>query len=84
MPQRVLHKSFKQKNLIGRRLREIRESAGVSHVQMLKLLHENGWDIDPAVLSRVEQGRRTLSDIELSTCLKALGKRWADLDEHTE
>jgi len=66
---------------VGKLLREIREKAGVSHVEMLGLLQQAGWEIDPAVLSRIEQGRRTITDIELLTLLKALGKNWSALDE---
>ena len=81
MPQRLLHESLGKANIVGKRLREIRESTGVSHVKMLTLLHAAGWEIDPAVLSRIEQGRRTITDIELLAFLKALGKTWADLTE---
>lgn len=81
MPQRLLHEKFGKANLVGRRLRKIRENAGVSHVQMLGRLHKAGWDIDPAVLSRIEQGRRTITDIEMFTLLTVLGVDWAALNE---
>lgn len=67
--------------MVGRRIRKIREDAGVSHVQMLGRLHKAGWDIDPAVLSRIEQGQRTITDIELFTLLEVLGENWAALNE---
>lgn len=59
----------------------LREESGITHVGMLKLLQGNGWEIDPATLSRIEAGSRTLTDIEIIALLEALGKRWADLDE---
>ena len=66
---------------MGTRMRFLREKDGITHVQMLDLLRAEGWDLDPATLSRIEQGTRTLTDIEILAFLRALGKKWADLDE---
>jgi len=65
---------------VGKRLRKLREAAGISHVAMLELLRAKGWDIDPAVLSRIEQERRSLTDIEIDCFLQALGADWAALN----
>lgn len=65
---------------MGKRLRTLREKEGILHVAMLDLLRERGWDLDPATLSRIEQGTRTLTDIEILAFLEALGKEWTDLD----
>lgn len=64
---------------MGRRLRHLRCEEGVSHVQMLDALRNDGWDLDPATLSRIEQGTRTLTDIEILAYLKAIGKDWKNL-----
>jgi len=81
VPQRSIHGNVKSANVVGKRLRAIREGAGISHVQMLALLHRAGWDIDPAVLSRIEQGQRTLTDIEIAAMLRCLDSDWAALNE---
>lgn len=66
---------------MGARMRFLREKDGITHVQMLDLLRAEGWDLDPATLSRIEQGSRTLTDLEILVFLRVLGKKWADLDE---
>ena len=81
MPQRLLHTNSASKNVIGTRMRCLREKRGITHVQMLDLLRDGGWDLDPATLSRIEQGARTLTDIEMLAFLHALGRKGADLDE---
>jgi transcriptional regulator with XRE-family HTH domain len=81
VPQRLLHTNSAYKNVIGTRLRRMRERHGITHVQMLDLLRAGGWDLDPATLSRIEQGTRTLTDIEILAFLHALGRKWAELDE---
>ena len=66
--------------MLGKRLRELRESVGLSHAEMVRRLQNGGWEIDPATYTRMELGQRTLTDFEVFECLKVLGKKWGDLD----
>jgi len=68
-------------NCLGARIRALREKKGVSSVELIRRLQIGGWDIDPAVYTRIEQGQRMLTDWEVLACLSAMGKSWADLEE---
>jgi hypothetical protein len=67
-------------NSLGPRLRELREEAGMKANELAVQLQKNGWDIDPVVLSTIENKRRTLTDIEIGLILKVLGLSWKDLE----
>ena len=66
--------------MLGESLRHMRESAGMTHAAMVRALQELGWELDPATFSRIENGQRTLTDLEIHAVLQVLGKKWADLD----
>lgn len=66
-------------NLVGPRLRTLRETAGMTQANFAAKLQRKGWDIDRSVLVRIEAGKRTLTDYELAFILKALGSSWPDL-----
>ena len=67
--------------MLGKRLRELRESVGLSHAEMVRSLQDGGWELDPATYTRMELGQRTLTDFEVFECLRVLGKKWGDLAE---
>jgi len=67
-------------NFQGSRLRVLREQAGWSQAGFAEELQRSGWDIDRAVLVRLEAGKRTLTDYEIDFILWKLGKKWSDLD----
>jgi ribosome-binding protein aMBF1 (putative translation factor) len=66
-------------NVTGAKLRKLREAAGWSQAGFAAELQRHGWDIDRAVLVRLESGKRSTVDYEIEFILKVLGKSWADL-----
>ena len=66
-------------NVTGAKLRQLREAAGWSQAGFAAELQRHGWDIDRAVLVRLESGKRSTVDYEIEFILKVLGKSWADL-----
>jgi transcriptional regulator with XRE-family HTH domain len=78
--RRNINDGRRLKNMLGKRLRELRESVGLSHAEMVRRLQNGGWEIDPATYTRIELGQRTLTDYEVFECLQILGKNWGDLD----
>ncbi|MEI6071801.1 MAG: helix-turn-helix transcriptional regulator [Verrucomicrobiae bacterium] len=77
---RNINEGRRLKNRLGKRLRELRESVGLSHAEMVRRLQNGGWEIDPATYTRMELGQRTLTDLEVFECLRVLGKKWGALD----
>lgn len=77
---RSAHSNFSKKNMLGERLRQIREEIGVSQAELVRRLNALGWSIEAASLNRIEKMTRGLSDIEACMILSALEKTWADLD----
>ena len=67
-------------NLLGPKLRALREGAGLRQVELAYRLQRVGWDIDPVTMNRVELGHRTLTDIELLLILRVLRRRLSDLE----
>lgn len=57
----------------------MRLEAGLSQTALVAILQRNGWDLDRAVWVRVEAGKRTLLDYEVSFTLRSLQKTWKDL-----
>lgn len=69
-----------RKNALGPRIRALRKAAGLSQSQLVENLQlKVGWDCDKAVLASIENGRRSLTDLEILAILKVLKLRWADL-----
>lgn len=67
-------------NLLGPKLRLLREKIGLKQIDLVARLQRAGWDIDPVTANRIENGLRSLTDIELLFILKVLGKRLRDLE----
>ncbi len=66
-------RSHPKGNIYGRGLRTLRLAAGLTQAALvLRLQLTEGWDVDVLVLSYIENGRRNLTDIELSKILAAL------------
>ena len=53
------------KNMIGRRLIEIRRERKLSQRDLARMLQLAGYDIDKNVITRIETNQRYVSDIEL-------------------
>lgn len=66
-------------NILGGRLRQLREISGWNQSDFAAHLQRRGWDIDRAVLVRIESGKRTLTDVELQFILRVLKLDWSDL-----
>jgi len=67
-------------NLLGERIRLIRESLSLGQAEIARRLQMSGWDIDYPTLNKIEKGKRTLTDIEVGYLLHVLGKSWSDLE----
>ena len=67
-------------NLLGDRIRDLREGAGLGQAELARRLQIAGWDIDYPALNKIEKGKRSLTDIEVGYILHVLGKSWIDLD----
>ena len=69
-----------KRNALGSRLAALRRAAGLSQSALVERLQlKTDWDCDKAVLASIENGRRSLTDLELLAILKVLKLRWADL-----
>lgn len=65
-------------NQLGGRIRELREEFGISQAELCRRLQRAGWDCDTLVMSRIERGVRTLTDIEILAILRVLNKSLKD------
>lgn len=54
-----------KKNLSGPRIRALREKAGLSQEELMAQLQLLGMDSERGVIKRIENGDRTVSDLEL-------------------
>lgn len=63
----------KEKNLIGRNLRRIREGQKFSQQELSNKLELEGVYVCRGSVSRIEDQSRTVTDIELSAIAKVLG-----------
>ena len=68
-------------NILGPKLRYLREQCGIRQIDLAHRLQMQGWDIDPVTANRIETGMRTLTDAELLLILKVLEKGLSDLDD---
>jgi len=62
----------KYRNVIGRRLRELRKQLHVTQKELSARLDVQGLNIDQAMISRIEKGERPVMDYELVAIAKAL------------
>jgi transcriptional regulator with XRE-family HTH domain len=78
--QRRSAENTEKLNLLGDRVRKLRMEFGISQAELCRRLQIRGWDCDVLVMSRIERGVRTLTDVEISHILKVLKRKWRDLD----
>ncbi|MBQ2862730.1 MAG: helix-turn-helix transcriptional regulator [Clostridia bacterium] len=69
----------KEKYLIGRTLKKLREEQGISQQQLSNKLELLGVYVCRGSVSRIEDHQRTVTDIELCAFAKSLGVRIEDL-----
>jgi len=60
------------KNIIGKKVKELRLQKGLTQDQLAAKLEINGIKIDRIVISRIESEKRFVSDYELLEIAKAL------------
>ena len=60
------------KNIIGKKVRELRLQKGLTQDQLAAKLEINEIKIDRIVISRIESGNRFVSDYEIAEIAKAL------------
>ncbi len=59
-----------KKNIVGPRVRALREKTGLSQEQLMAQLQLLGMDAERGVIKRIEGGQRTVSDLELRLLAK--------------
>ena len=74
----------KRKNIIGLKLKEMREARGWSQRDLAKEFQLIGCDIDQNVITRTERGDRKVSDKEILAITVVFGVTTADLFENVD
>ena len=72
----------KRKNIVGLKLKELREDRGLSQRELAKKFQLIGCDIDQNVITRTERGDRKVSDKEVLAITIVFGITTADLFEN--
>lgn len=69
------------KNVVGPRIRELRRERDerTSQEELVARLQADGIDIDQSALSRIENGERLVTDIEILALCRALSVSIEDL-----
>jgi transcriptional regulator with XRE-family HTH domain len=61
------------KNIVGKSVKTIRESQGITQEQLAIKLEMAGWRVDRFLVSRIERGERQMLDMEIQLIAKVLG-----------
>ena len=70
-----------KKNLISKKLIQLRKQKKMSQRDLAGKLQLAGYDMDKNVITRIETGQRYVTDIELCALSKILNVRLEDLKE---
>ena len=62
-----------KRNLISKRLIELRQERKLSQRDLARMLQLAGYDIDKNVITRIETNKRYVTDIELQALRQVLG-----------
>ena len=73
-----------RKNIIGLKLKQLRESRGLSQRELAKKFQLIGCDIDQNVITRTERGERKVSDKEILAITIVFGITTLELFEQNE
>ena len=73
-----------RKNIVGLKLKELRESRGLSQRDLAKKFQLIGCDIDQNVITRTERGQRKVSDKEIWAIVRVFGITTLDLFEKND
>lgn len=68
-----------ERNIIGKRIKQIRQILGVTQEQLAARLNIQGIDLDQTMISKIEEQVRGVSDFEIKAFSKALGVNIEDL-----
>ena len=60
------------KNVVGKRIKEIREKSGITQEQLAIRLEVTGWQVDRFLISKIERGERQVLDTEVQSIAKVL------------
>lgn len=60
-------------NVTGDRIAVLREAMGLSQNGLAGLLQLKGWNVHKNAISKIEQGKRSVSDLELILIASVLG-----------
>ncbi|MBQ7795380.1 MAG: helix-turn-helix transcriptional regulator, partial [Lachnospiraceae bacterium] len=82
MPMPKAHDA--RKNMIGLKLKALREARGLSQRELAKQFQLIGCDIDQNVITRTERGERKVNDREIWAITIVFGITSADLFEKNE
>lgn len=80
MPRKPVGKPSSIKNTFGPKLKELRLAQGLTLSQVVAKLGVREWEITETNLGHIEAQRRSLTDTELLTLLKALKSSLSDLE----
>jgi transcriptional regulator with XRE-family HTH domain len=69
------------KNLINKRLRELRQEHGMSQNGLAQMLQLKGCDVDKNIINRIENDKRHVTDMELKAFVDIFGVDYGYLVE---
>lgn len=81
---RIRKKPFGNKNNIGQKVIKLRKKKGYSQKDLLTRIQLLGWDLDDAVLSKIEGQERSIKYDEQKILAQALGVGPDELDNDNE
>lgn len=61
------------KNLVNKRIKELREANGLSQRELARSLQLRGYDIEKNTITRIETNKRYVTDIELKAFVDLFG-----------
>ena len=73
-----------RKNLVGLKLIQLREGKGMSQRDLAKAFQLIGCDIDQNVITRIETGKRKVTDMEIWAITIVFGVKAGELFESEE
>lgn len=73
-----------EKNLVGQRLKALRERDGISQRDLAYRLQLIGVDMDKNVITRIETNKRYVTDLELQAIAKIFNVTYEYLIDGTE
>ena len=72
------------KELIGERIKQYREAKEITQQRMVDELKDKGFVISRETLSKIENGNRSVSAVELSQICDLLGVKIEDILDHKD